>query len=779
MSAARSSISRVRLRARGVRNGGLTGLSLRLAIAALSLVLASTLWIAGAANGIEDTARKLFFAAQSREASGQLHVVEMDAASLAAIDRWPWQRRHYAAVVEHLSAAGAHSITFDVDFSTPSEPAEDARFAAALARADTAVVLPTFAQKAAQGDNRMLSALPIPQLRENTMLASVAVAPDQDGFVRRMPLGTVTDGVPRPTLSAQIAGRAGTAGQDFPLDLSIDPDSIPRHSFAAVENGRFRPGEFEGKDILIGATAIEMGDRYPVPGYGVLPGVIVQAIAAETLYGSVPLNVGPLWLLVLAIVLLCAIPLAKTKRSAVLRGALMVCALVAVYWIAWASYSMLLEIVPALFAASAATVLALIGLFRSELREKRRHDAQTGLPNRLAMEALKGTEERVTVAAIIGGYEKLHAVLGAQLSSELVGRVSERLSIGNNGQTIYRIDDRMLAWSSDIQGIELEQILAGLSAVMRSPIEIGGRPIDVQIAFGIAEPEALAEAAHSASEALRRGERWQYHIAAENAALEQQVSLMGELDLAIARQEIEVLYQPKLHIDSNRIGSVEALVRWNHPARGYLRPDIFIPLAEESDRICDLTLFVLQRTIRDLSQWCENGLTISAAVNISARLVVSETFLAKAEALLQQSGLLSQRLIFEVTESATITDPAAAIAALHRFRDLGVSISIDDYGTGQSTLTYLKQLPLSELKIDRSFVQFAHRDQNDALLVRSTVNLAHELGLAVVAEGVEEEECLDFLREVGCDYAQGYLIAKPMSAKDIQALVTAKVSLAA
>ena len=132
-----------------------------------------------------------------------------------------------------------------------------------------------------------------------------------------------------------------------------------------------------------------------------------------------------------------------------------------------------------------------------------------------------------------------------------------------------------------------------------------------------------------------------------------------------------------------------------------------------------------------------------------------------------------QRIIFEVTETATIADANCAVAALQRFRDLGIAISMDDYGTGQSTLTYLKQLPLSELKIDRSFVQFAHRDKGDAALVRSTVDLAHELGLSVVAEGVEDEECLAFLREVGCDYAQGYLIGKPMAASEIVSAVEA------
>ena len=169
--------------------------------------------------------------------------------------------------------------------------------------------------------------------------------------------------------------------------------------------------------------------------------------------------------------------------------------------------------------------------------------------------------------------------------------------------------------------------------------------------------------------------------------------------------------------------------------------------------------------IDDLREWRKGGLEIRAAINISARLLTSADFTARVESILLEVGVPTDRLIFEITESATIGQFDKACCALRRFRDLGVGISMDDYGTGQSTLSYLKELPLTELKIDRSFVQHAHRDHADALLVSSTVELAHQLDLQVVAEGIEEAACLDFLRKIGCDYAQGYFIAKPMSAE--------------
>jgi EAL domain-containing protein (putative c-di-GMP-specific phosphodiesterase class I) len=245
---------------------------------------------------------------------------------------------------------------------------------------------------------------------------------------------------------------------------------------------------------------------------------------------------------------------------------------------------------------------------------------------------------------------------------------------------------------------------------------------------------------------------------------------MGEMDSAMRDGHIKVHYQPKLDLKTNQVTCAEALVRWEHPTRGMLPPDSFIPLAEESGRIEDLTLHVIRQTIEDMRAWCAQGLVLGAAVNISARLLSAPSFVERAEALLANLGVPPSRLTFEVTESAELDDPDASIAALNRFRDRGIKISMDDYGTGQSTLSYLKTLPISELKIDRCFVQHAHLDRGDAMLVRSTIQLAHELGLKVVCEGIEDAECLEFLRGIECDYAQGYFVGKPMTAEALASL---------
>jgi diguanylate cyclase len=210
-----------------------------------------------------------------------------------------------------------------------------------------------------------------------------------------------------------------------------------------------------------------------------------------------------------------------------------------------------------------------------------------------------------------------------------------------------------------------------------------------------------------------------------------------------------------------------------------LPPDCFIPVIEEAGRIDDLTLEVLGQSIRAMRTWCDQGLVIGVAVNISAGLLASDSFAEKALALVQRSEVPAKRLTFEVTESAQFEDTDKAVAILERFCAAGITISMDDYGTGQSTLNYLKLLPINELKIDRSFVQHAHIDKGDAMLVRSTVQLAHELGIKVVAEGIEDEACLDYLKTIGCDYAQGYFVGKPLIAADLAALVSRPMKIAA
>lgn len=737
--------------------------------------------LAGYGNTLDQTLRQVAWTLHRSAASGSIHLVEIDAQSLAAIDRWPWPRRNYAVVVDRLRQAGAASVSFDVDFSSPSNPADDQALAEAIARANGAVALPTFVQQAGSGSAGWIESRPIPILRQDAVEAAVSVLPDRDGTVRRMPLGVSVSATPRPSLSALVAGASGTMDQDFPVDFAIDPDTIPRHSFIDVRDGRFDPGTLRGKHVIVGATAVELGDRYAVPLHGVIPGVLIQALASETLLGGVPREAS--WQLPLAIALLGG---GMVLRARSWRG-------LAARWLAGPMLALGAAVLLdrawhwTFVAAPAAMAWLVMGAAAAgmrlvvEMRRRQAHDSQTGMPNRLALdEDLRTGSHAGLMSAQIVELEKISASLGGPGTIALVQRIRDRIATVVPDRTVYRIEDRILAWRC-IDRAEVERQVATLRTFMMAPFEIDGRRIDVKLGLGFApetadgsESSVIENAMLAVAQGIAEGRNWHEFSAADADAADLELSLLGELDEAIANGDILTHYQPKLDLRSNRIVSVEALVRWHHPLRGFLRPDEFVPLAERDDRIGGLTLHVVGLALADLKDWNAAGHSLTTAVNISAKLLRDRAFIERLRTMIERSGVPSSSLTLEVTELAAMDDPASAAEALRSFRAMGIAISMDDYGTGHSTLSNLRTLALNELKIDRSFVQFAHQNRADGALVRSTVDLAHELGLKVVAEGVEDEECLKFLSAIGCDLAQGYLISKPVPATELIQLLAGR-----
>jgi EAL domain-containing protein (putative c-di-GMP-specific phosphodiesterase class I)/GGDEF domain-containing protein len=562
---------------------------------------------------------------------------------------------------------------------------------------------------------------------------------------------------------------------DFPIDFAIDPSTIPRHSFIAAERGMFPKGSLRGKDVIIGATAVELFDRYAVPGYGVIPGVLIQALAAETLQAGVPVDGS--WILPLLLAstgALAAIFTTERRRTLMLRTGGLTLALIAGWLAARMAGNYWFEIAPALVLALGAGVLRYIVLTHRIAELRRRIDPESGLPNRLALQSQRAKEsERFVIAAQIDDFDALKLAIDGERLGALLARIADRLRGASGAGVVYRSEDRTLVWLSPLPIDEVEAQLSGLRALMRSPFEVEGRRLGVSLTFGVADADMAdpaGHAAHAASLARRAGKFWRLHTIEAGEAINRELSLLGELDDALKNHSIAVFYQPKLNLVTRRIDAVEALVRWNHPERGLLPPDCFIPLFEERGRLDDLTLAVIAQALADAQGWAQRGLRIGVAINISAALLASPSFEARALALVVRAGLDAGQVTFEVTESAQFEDTDLAIAALERFRAAGIRISLDDYGTGQSALNYLKLLPLSELKIDRMFVAQAHVDKGDAMLVRSTVQLAHELGLKVVAEGIEEAACLEFLAQIGCDYAQGYFVGRPLTAADLAEL---------
>jgi EAL domain-containing protein (putative c-di-GMP-specific phosphodiesterase class I)/CHASE2 domain-containing sensor protein len=743
---------------------------------AITLTVAAALGflvlMSGAGAPLDNLLRSMRDEVRSHAASGEVHIVEIDARSLKQIHRWPMPRGVHAAAIDRLRMAGVRSIAFDVDFSSASGPAEDAKLEAALARAGGSVILPTFRQSAGSGSSEYSENAPLKAFSDRAFLGAVNILPDADGYVRGMLLGVETLGTPRPSVPSLLAESKAEIGRSFQIDYAIDPASIPRHSLVDLLNGKVPPARLAGKRVIIGGTAIEMGDRYPVPGYGIVPGVVIQSLAAETLLaGTVPETWSGALPLALSLLL---VALFLRPGGHARRIALFTVGNIVLLFLPLATevlFAISMPLAPALTAAFAAGALGGSAMLIQRNRERMLTDSETGLPNlRRLQAALAVAGSRNIVVARIDRFAAIASGLGTDPTGKLILRIAERLKFANHEREIYRTDEGGLAWleSADDE-VSLEERIEAISAVMRAPIECG-RLVDVSLTFGLATcagadaKQGVANAGLAALHASHKGIRWEKFTEADSDEANWHLSLLGDVEAAMASGQLWNAYQPKLDLHSGDVVGVEALVRWHHPERGPIQPDNFIPMLEEHGRARDLTMHVLGQALHDALAWQVMGFQIGVAVNVSASLLADHEFIELVGQTLQGSRLPTSRVTIEVTETAAMHSPERAIAALESWRALGVSISIDDYGTGQSSLNYLQKLPATELKIDKAFVQTIGSDRRNAIMVRSTVALAHELGMKVVAEGIEDAPCLQLLTDMGCDTAQGYYIGRPMSA---------------
>jgi EAL domain-containing protein (putative c-di-GMP-specific phosphodiesterase class I) len=252
---------------------------------------------------------------------------------------------------------------------------------------------------------------------------------------------------------------------------------------------------------------------------------------------------------------------------------------------------------------------------------------------------------------------------------------------------------------------------------------------------------------------------------------QRQISLIRDLRHAARNGELTLHYQPKLDIRNGRVRQAEALLRWQHPQFGNVSPAEFIVLAERTGSIQILTRWVIEEAMRQLAEWARRGLHVQVSVNISADDLLSEDLAERVSNLLTLYRVPAEQLVFEITESAVMREPEHALRVLNRLRECGISLSVDDFGTGYSSLAHLKRLPVQELKIDQSFVRNLDETSEDAVIVRSTIEMSHNLGLKVVAEGVEYAHSLRLLERWHCDTAQGYLISRPLTALAFEAWI--------
>jgi len=891
------------------------------AIVAIAFAV-SALHSVGLLEFAERPLQNLRFRVVQRRASGEVVLVAIDSTSLRALGGWPFSEKRYASAVESLAHAGARRIALAVTLPSPSSPAEDRELADALEHAGPAVVISAVHapdDDVAAGE-RETESLPPMLLRSRSVTASADLLRDDDGLVRRYTLQDVFSETTIPSLAAAMSDGVTRPREAFYLDLGIDPDSIPRVSFADVLSGSYDPTLVAGKAVIVGVTAPEIASAVAVPTGRSLPPVVVHALALESMNRgralgrtgfamsflvALPLALlswrRPAWMrsrrrllavvigvagcFVLSVIVQSIFPVvlvispwilvmvglvtvaeaprtdeatsmlqrgpARIRRAEQLMRQVVDNSFDAVIQasrdgtieilneaaqrmfgypspeaigrfvgelVQPAEGSLVTKLTPDAFAPGPRTREAIgirrdgsrfpielrvgeiecdgsrrrVGTLRDitdrraherALEHQARHDTLTGLPNRVMLReqvvrALNQAQRDGTQVGFLildlDRFKEVNDTLGHHVGDLLLQQVGARLqSELRQSDTIARMGgDEFAVLLPGTDGETARDVARRLVASLAQPFDTQGLPLQIEASIGIA---MFPEDGKDASDVIQRADVAMYVAKRERTGFAvyelgrdfnsvRHLTLNGELRKAIDEDHLILYYQPKISGKDGTIVGAEALVRWQHGLFGMIPPDDFIALAEHSGLIKPLTQWVLNEAMRQAAEWHRNGLPLPVAVNVSARNLLEKGMPEEVSRMLESNGLPPELLICEITESVIMEDRRRSLEAITELVRMGVTIAIDDFGTGYSSLAYLRQLPAAEIKIDKSFVMRMDRDMDDAVIVGSTIQMAHCLGLKVVAEGVESERIWCELLARGCDYGQGYYFSRPVPA---------------
>lgn len=716
----------------------------------------------------------LFIAARTKlrheKADGSIVIVKLDDRSLQALHDNDVNPGLDARLIDTLMKAGATEVYLDrtYPFSPRTRGADE--FVRTLERYPGRVYLGA-AVKQGSRDAR-LSLVPAKEFRDHARVVSLAVANHPLNLSFSFPFSSSSVIGQVPSLASAMSGHPTLDEDMFRADFAIDPATIPTVSYIDVLEGRIKPGQFAGRKAVIGMTT-SVSEQHPLPLGDFVPSVYFHVIAAETLKNHVPLALGwiPAFLVVGALALT---GLGKGRSFSPLRlaGHTVVIVLLPIIL---DHYGVELEVLPAAVMVIYATIQART---LDKIKDVSETNAVSGLPS---LQALRSMDERsagLLVALKIRNYSGIIRSFDTSVEADLATEIQRRIRISEPEVTVHH-EGGMFVWMSKLPDIvELFENLEGLHRIVQNGIVIGGTEVDVGFNCGVdSEREhtvanRLANAMQSAEEAVRSDELVCHHDG-EKGEKQWEVSLLASLDRAIDNGEVWVAFQPKLDLATNRIIGAEALARWSHPERGPISPEKFIGIAEEYHRIERITRFVLDKAVRAASSLVREGHAFSVSVNISAQLLRNPRLPRMILEALAAHDLAPQHLILEITETDRLDRSAKTVQMLEELVAAGMRISIDDFGTGNATIDYLRYLPAAEVKIDKVFICDIETNPEDHLLVQSIIEMTHSLGRKVVAEGVETAACLALLKTLKCDQVQGYYVGRPIPFQDFALLLAA------
>ena len=666
-----------------------------------------------------------------------------------------------ARLVDLVRTSNPQRIYLDTPLQTGTIATDDAKMRLALSRlGDNAVfvVRPTPAWHSRRQD----LVIPDPSLTRNHRIVVSSWTTDFLRFVVTGPYKVEIDGLDYPTLSADLSGTYSGLQSWYYPDFSVNPDTIPTFSARALLDGRSSGTVLAGRTVVIAdEDELSFGNYF---GHRAdAPPVAIDIAGAVALKRPINVDLTELAVLVLVLGLIYYGHQATRKR------------------VKWASYALVpfvLVLLPVLWRAMgivaypdvamvSVVVFGLVRLWQKRIRRVQ-HTSASGLPNMLALSNTVLPVGCDVVVAAVARYEEMLATLPRALHGECARQIARRIAVGCGAQDIYHSDGGHFAWTEEARPLDMQlSHLEGLRALFASPLQVGPHTFDTNIHFGLDRNEGVETATRvnsalaSANEALSNGRAIELFEAHRLAEAPWELSLHARIDEGLRNGDIWLAYQAQWDLAANRICGAEALIRWNHPTRGPIAPNAFILQAERAGRIDALTYWVLDQAITATLAINAHGDRFQMSVNLSGQLVDKPDLVRNFAEIVARRGIDPSLITIEITETSSVGNRPAAVHNLTRLRQLGFRLSIDDFGTGEASLTYLADLPSDELKLDRRFVSRMVDSDRERAIVASTIGLAHALGQTVVAEGIEDGATLALLRSMGCDHAQGFYLGRP------------------
>lgn len=582
-------------------------------------------------------------------------------------------------------------------------------------------------------------------------------------YAQGSPSAVSVNGKSYPALAVDLASGAGDPDSYFIPNFSVDPESIRRVSADQLLTGQLESGLLTGRSVIVTGDNLSSEADIGYFGHGLVKPLALDIAGAASVSAGRSANVGSLPLLAAFVLLfwLCS----RIRRTGGRR-------------LAYSAVAISLLLSPALLQsfgiyAPPSTALVATGVFAavklwSKWRRRVLQTSASGLPNFVALSDATLPANHDIIVAVIGRYEEFLATLPASLHAECAAQVARRFAVGSGVEQIFHGENGHFAWFERSWPMDQQtEHFEGMRALFSAPLLVGGHMFDTNVHFGLDRNyhldvvTRLNTALASANEALKAGRTIAQFEASRLADAPWELSLLARIDEGMKNGDIWLAYQPQWDYRASRISGAEALVRWNDPVRGPIRPDAFIVQAEKAGRIDALTYWVIEEAITATQAMASILPGFQMSINLSAQLVDKPSLLSSISEIVRRRGIDCRHFTIEVTETAAVYNRPAAVQNLQQLRAMGFRLAIDDFGTGESSLLYLAELPSDELKIDQHFVSRILNGERERAIVKSTISLAHALRQSVVAEGIEDRATFDLLSRMGCDTGQGYFIGRP------------------